>query len=840
MMNTFQFEEDLPHLPVPLLQSTTQQLLSALKPLLSQEEYEELLLESSQFVSNDLINLLQSHLIEASKNPSQYCYLNCINDETNPGIYGELRGDILPRNPFLILEEDPYSKTINPPNQAQRASNLINSSLKFIVSLRNETLKPDLTPKSGHPLTMNCYKNLFGTTRIPDLLDKYDQHVTIKKYKNINDSRHIIIICKNQYFKLEVLTPFTEENEKEIHSKHKLWFNDHELSIILQRVIDISDGVNPLDIIHDAIGSLTTQSFDYWKLARLELTKSNAQNLEIIDDALFVVVLDSSNSPQTDQEKTSILSHGSSELLQGTNFQVGSCTSRWYDKLQLIVTKNAVAAVVWESTSMDSTAILRFISDIYTDLILKLAKNINGSEYTLFDSNVVFVSSNGNIEKPVCNQLKFNRTPELLNLVHLSETKLTDLINQHEYETMNLKLESNFIKDISIDSMLQISLQIAHYSLYGKIVNTLEPITTRKFRDARTELITVQNDSVSELVKYFIANPSSQKKWEMFKECCVRHKKQYQDAMMGKGFDRHFISLVHIIKRPHAVTYLNKLNKHLPAIPDLSKVDSLQLPLLSHPIIDMLSAPELLVSNCGNNALHLFGIPPAIDQGFGIGYIIHNDKVVITASSKYRQTKRFLDTLRLVVSELKNLLKENMSLIHNISDSKARKSELKELGKEPEHKIDSNSPLTRHPILLTTSTDSEPISFDKYKDLSMSDAESEGSSSESASYDLLGGYGYFDFGEMGLRSEDLSRTESHLNSLSGANSTLGSRRGSSSNLLKLASSHSSEAATQKFGLSLSERIRDKLSMKEDSQSDISERSETPRRSKREIGKQLGL
>lgn len=65
--------------------------------------------------------------------------------------------------------------------------------------------------------------------------------------------------------------------------------------------------------------------------------------------------------------------------------QIGTCTSRWYDKLQIVVTKNSVAGIVWESMTMDSTAILRFISDIYTDSVLKMAKNINGSEYTLFD-----------------------------------------------------------------------------------------------------------------------------------------------------------------------------------------------------------------------------------------------------------------------------------------------------------------------------------------------------------------------------------------------------------------------------------------------------------------------
>ena len=160
-----------------------------------------------------------------------------------------------------------------------------------------------------------------------------------------------------------------------------------------------------------------------WKQGRLELEKSNAKFLETIDNALFVVVLDVLNSPESDQDKTKVISYGTSELQPGTSIQCGSCTSRWYDKLQLIVTKNSVAGVVWESTSMDSTAILRFISDIYTDSILKLARNINGSEYTLFDEHVEFVSPREDAEKPVSVRLILNRTPELQNLIHLSETR---------------------------------------------------------------------------------------------------------------------------------------------------------------------------------------------------------------------------------------------------------------------------------------------------------------------------------------------------------------------------------------------------------------------------------
>ncbi|ODV82893.1 hypothetical protein CANARDRAFT_187302, partial [[Candida] arabinofermentans NRRL YB-2248] len=54
-------------------------------------------------------------------------------------------------------------------------------------------------------------------------------------------------------------------------------------------------------------------------------------------------------------------------------------------------------------------------------------------------------------------------------------------------------------------------------------------------------------------------------------------------------------------------------------------------------------------ANCGNPALNLFGVTPAIPFGFGIGYIIKDDSLAIVASSQWRQTNRFLDTLNSVI-----------------------------------------------------------------------------------------------------------------------------------------------------------------------------------------------
>lgn len=841
MSKTFEYEELLPKLPVPSLESTSEQVLRALKPLLTTEEYAELEEESYKFEANSTIQLIQKHLEEVSKNPSIGCYLNSINDETHPGIYGELKGEILPRNPYLILENDPYSKTLNPLNQAQRAATLINSTLKFVVSLRNGTLRPDLTPKHGTPLTMRCYDNIFGTTRIPFEGRSSGHHVSIKRYQNINDSRHIVVISNNQYYSLEVLTPSLHPNEKaEKTSRHEIWFSDHELAVVLQDILNDSYKVQPTEAIKNSIGALTTQTFGYWKLARAELKRTNPNNLSTIDNALFIVSLDH-ESPTTDKEMSIVISHGTSKLLKGTNIQIGSCTSRWYDKLQLVVTKNSVAGVVWESSSMDSTAILRFISDIYTDSILKLAKNINGSEYTLFDLSIKFYSGDRSSEKPIVNKLIFDKSRELVNLIRLSETRLADLIHQHEYETLDLKLNSALVSklNLSVDSLIQIAFQIANYTLYGRIVNTLEPITTRKFRDARTELIPVQTELVVKVAKLYISNSEKKYFWKLFQECCKAHTTQYRSAMEGMGFERHLMALTYVLKRQDMVDYLNKVNRgkpDLPEIPPLHKIAETDVPLLSNPLIERMSSPGIIISNCGNPALHLFGIPPATDTGFGIGYIIHKDKVLVTVSSKFRQTSRFMDTFHRVINDIMSTIKQESSFLLDISDSVSRKKELQQLRIENELKnIDLDAPLKKHPIPLVVEKTQFPLDSIKPEDYGYPPTSRKSSESEN-DFDILGGYGYFSFGDLDMRSDQLSREESFLNSSSHS----ASRNHSSTNLAQ--PSYKGQADFMKKRLAMSDEIRNRISSENLSNSDISSNSkrheEEEQKPKSTIGRQL--
>lgn len=365
------------------------------------------------------------------------------------------------------------------------------------------------------------------------------------------------------------------------------------------------------------------------------------------------------------------------------------------------------------------------------------------------------------ILKPKPELIQFNLTDRLQFLIHLSETSLADLINQHEYKTHTVKLESRLAAEfgLSVDSIMQICFQITNYSLYGRMVNTLEPIMTRKFRDARTELITVQNDSVANLCKLYITSANSAEKFAAFKECCTMHQKQYHDAMLGKGFERHFMSIAQVVHKPEAARRLNKINYELPPIPtfDDEGEERIKLPLLFNTCVDKLLNPELLISNCGNPALRLFGIPPAIDQGFGIGYIIHNDKVIITVCSKHRQTERFLGTFHKVIHDLKILLKRHASFIMHLSESENRKIEFQKLRIENElSHVSLTDPSLKHPISLTVTNNSESGAVTPMERHPSDETNTSTEDGGDSDFELLGGYGYFDYGNLDLRSEDVS------------------------------------------------------------------------------------
>lgn len=217
---------------------------------------------------------------------------------------------VLNLNPFFLLEDDP---TPQRNDQVVRAASLIYSTLTFIDALRKRTLEPDVF--RGTPLCMSQFTRLFATSRVPT-----DNGCYIAPSE---DSRHIVVLAHSQFYHFEV---FDENGEFALTEK--------EIAQNLRAIKNDARKVPVTEIAKNAIGVLTTENRRNWARLRRDLQNDpvNRDALQVVDTALFIVCLDHVTPSNVEELSTNMLC-GTYKLDQG--LQVGTCTNRWYDKLQV-------------------------------------------------------------------------------------------------------------------------------------------------------------------------------------------------------------------------------------------------------------------------------------------------------------------------------------------------------------------------------------------------------------------------------------------------------------------------------------------------------------------------
>lgn len=190
---------------------------------------------------------------------------------------------------------------------------------------------------------------------------------------------------------------------------------------------------------------------------------------------------------------------------------------------------------------------------------------------------------------------------------------------------------------MSPDAVVQMSMILAYYRLYGKIVCTYEPVLTKSFYHGRTEAQRPATPQAAELCRIWCSEPSStaEEKHAALRLATKEHSRLVKEASQGKGVDRHLFALKCIGERN---------NLPLPNFFQSKPWKTLNNTILS-------------TSNCGNPSLRLFGFGPVVPDGYGIGYIIKDDALSYSVSSKHRQTQRYVNTLRDTLLEIQQLLK---------------------------------------------------------------------------------------------------------------------------------------------------------------------------------------
>ncbi|KAK4228011.1 putative mitochondrial carnitine O-acetyltransferase [Podospora fimiseda] len=768
---TFAQQDKLPTLPIPDLERTCERYLAALKPLQGPREHAETKNAVQEFLRNEgpeLNEKLKKYAEGKSSYIEQFWYDSYLNFD-NPVV--------LNLNPFFLLEDDP---TPARNNQVTRAASLIVSALEFVRAVRREELPPDTV--KGTPLCMHQYSRLFGTARVPT-----DAGCQIEQDP---DSKHLVVMCHGQFYWFDVL----DDNSD-------LIMTEKDIAINLQTILDDAAQTPIQEAAKGALGVLSTENRKVWSGLRDVLTRepgsNNADCLSIVDTGLFVVCLDYTESTTAAALCKNMLC-GTSEIEKGV--QIGTCTNRWYDKLQIIVCKNGSAGINFEHTGVDGHTVLRFASDVYTDTILRFARTINGKAPTLWASTSPDPSkrdpeSFGDVSTTP-HKLEWDMIPELRIAVRFAETRLADLIQQNEFECLDFgAYGKNFITSMgfSPDAFVQMAFQAAYYGLYGRVECTYEPAMTKMFHHGRTEAIRTVSEEAANFVQTFWADNPAEQKIEALRQACQRHVTNTRDCAKAQGCDRHLYALFCLWQRlvdadvssndgysspvdgmsdgsfgsspNHSSEYLvdgNGHNSHTAVSSStsaargrsssngsrssskLEKQHSLPL-IFADSGWDKLNTTILSTSNCGNPCLRHFGFGPVSGDGFGIGYIIKDETISICVSSKHRQTRRFVDTLESYLLEVRRILR----IIGNnkgpgIKHSRAREVDDAKVGVKP--KLTHQHSSSRHKLRGRLITGGLPNGGQRGMNGSISPTDDSNGSLMMSEDDELGGYGFFDAG----------------------------------------------------------------------------------------------
>jgi carnitine O-acetyltransferase len=264
-------------------------------------------------------------------------------------------------------------------------------------------------------------------------------------------------------------------------------------------------------------------------------------------------------TPKDIHEAAANMLHGTYNLRSEDNlnnlvdYQAGTCTNRWYDKLQVIVCKDGRAGINFEHSAIDGHTALRFVSDIFADNVVSFAQSITQTVYSdrhMFPPLIQAHLRRASLEHPQLvapRKLTFELPQCVLDKIYYAETSLSDQIVASDTFVLEFTgYGKNFIvrNKMSPDSYVQLSMQLAYYRLYGKIVSQYEPVLTKAFYHGRTEAMRTATEKAALFCKKWLdPSATNEEKLEALRVATQYHSAGIKLASTGQGIERHLFAL---------------------------------------------------------------------------------------------------------------------------------------------------------------------------------------------------------------------------------------------------------------------------------------------------------
>ncbi|XP_032591360.1 carnitine O-palmitoyltransferase 1, liver isoform isoform X1 [Drosophila grimshawi] len=602
----YSFQGSLPRLPLPSVHDTMARYLRSVRPLLDDANYERMQGLAKEF-EQTIGRKLQLYLVLKSWTSTNY-----VSDWWEEYVY--LRG----RSP-LCVNSNFYGTDAIFMNltsiQSARAANVISLLLNFRRLIEHQELQPIMV-QGMIPLCSWQYERTFNTARVPGL--ETDRIV------HYRDSNHIVVLHKGCYYKMT------------IYHKGRI-LRPCELQVQIESILESK--ATPLDG-EECLAALTAWNRSKWAEARNTFFARgiNHVSLHAIESAAFVLSLD--DEPfEFDLERPELLDSFGKKLLHGNGY------NRWFDKcFTVCVGTNgrvgfnaehtwsdaAIASHMWENLVVDDLE-----SDGYDE-----TGNTKGTpEFT----------------PPTPTRLNWDLKP-CLPQIEEATICATKLVNEVDLRILvHREYGKGFMKKcrLSPDAYIQMALQLAYYRDAGRFSLTYEASMTRLFREGRTETVRPCTIESAAWVKAMMdPSTTNDDRVQLLKDACDRHQLGYQDAMCGRGIDRHLFCLYVVSKYLEVDSpFLNEV------LSEPWRLSTSQTPHGQTPKMDLKKHPNCISAGGG------FG--PVADDGYGVSYIIAGENLMffhISAKTTCPQTDvhRFANNICQALADIRSMFEQHM------------------------------------------------------------------------------------------------------------------------------------------------------------------------------------
>ncbi|CAG0894270.1 unnamed protein product [Darwinula stevensoni] len=516
---TFQFDETLPPLPVPDLDSTLAKYLESAAPHISDSEYEELKRLIEDFRKGIGKELQRALLKRASQ------HSNWLEQWWEEEVYLKMRYPVIPFNTmlgaFAVIDPDEGGYSIDPevtfqvnfcPSFVTSIPKEFSLFLHFILEFWNLLREEKLKPQANHrdqKWSMHQFHRLFSCSQIPNKsMDSFAQYFKTKCQGEA--PRHVMIFCNGHIFSC---VPFNDKDDP---------LTPPEWEALILNVWEAS---LKLGMGH-CVAALCCQDRNKWAKDRAHLAHLSEKNRAIltdIDSAIFSLVLDGSKPQDADET----LWHAVG----------GDISNKWADKsVTFILHRNGQRSMIANHSPFDALTTV-----MATDFAHKCSRHL---EFRWKGPWAIRT----HLIQPQRRELDIDAllVSSIAETIQASQ-KLVAMINICRFCFSHFG--KSYLKTVKChpDAFIQVAIQAGYVKLHGRPGATYETATTRTFYHGRTETCrTCTKESVDFARALLDSNKKEGELHSMLMKALAKHMALMEEAQNGQGCDRHLFGLCRI------------------------------------------------------------------------------------------------------------------------------------------------------------------------------------------------------------------------------------------------------------------------------------------------------